>query len=565
MNTELTAAAQRAQDATFVATCKWQALQERLPLRWPTPPDIPPCPKKTYRSHYVYRGARDLDQPATWEHVSDFDLVLRLIDFDGLRPVLAQRLGWVSARGYEPFDPLSFFLLLGWQITNHWNRTATLRHLADARYADYAHRFGFEKGVLPTEGGVRYFLTALGQHAEGDPILIDEAAQLCVGEQRLNALITQSVELIRAAGVLSTDAWSHALICPDGMIHAAASRMDCTAVTDTCYQPTTPETPRACPAQDKGHQGCACNTLDCASLCQHAPARDADARVVYYAGSNRPAGSPNQTTNPGSAPAPRGKLFYGYRSLPLQLSDATRRFSLILSDDFRPANEREEPSIAAQLLQLSERYPTLHVDAVAGDAAFGCDLTLRLVHDRLRARRVIDLRAHETDRDKAQWPVRGYDDKGRPVCPFGYTFTANGFDATRLRHKWVCGHACQHGRTPCVQLPEVVYPPPREACAYLGEAHPHGEVRNIAARFGDGSMRLVRDIPVGTPTWKAFYHRARNAVESRNATMESWDLKRLPVYGLARGKALVFQADVWLNLTTLARLVREATLASQVT
>jgi len=562
MNTELTAPEQRSQDASFVTTCCWQALRERLPLPWLTPPATPPCPKKTYRSHYVYRPATDLDNPVTWARLSDFDLVLRLIDFDGLRPVLAQRLGWVSARGYEPFDPVSFFLLLGWQITNHWNRTETLRHLADDRYADYAYRCGFENGVFPTEGGVRHFLTALGQHSTGELITVDADQHLQVGEQRLNDLIAQSVELIRTADLLSADAWAHALICPDGMIHAAASRLDCTTVAATCYQPTTPATPRSCPAKDKGHQGCDCTTLACMSVCHHAPARDAEARVVYYAGSNRPAASPNQPTNPGTATAPRGKLFYGYRSLPLQLSDATRRFSVILSDDFRPANEREEPPIAAQLLQLSERYPTLHVDAVAGDAAFGCDLTLRLVHDQLRARRVIDLRAHETDRDKSQWPVRGYDDKGRPVCPFGYTFTANGFDPTRRRHKWLCEHACQHGRTPCVQLPEVVYPPPE--CAYLGSAHPHGEVRNIAARFGDGSIRLVRDIPVGTPTWKAFYHRARNAVESRNATMESWGLKRLPVYGLPRGKALVFQADVWLNLTTLARLVREATLANPV-
>lgn len=559
MNAELTAAAQRAQDATFSATCRWSVLREHLPLRWPTPPDTPPCPKKSYRSHYVYRGATDLDHPATWVSLSDFDLVLCLIDFDGLRPVLAQRLGWVSARGYEPFDPISFFLLQGWQLTNHWTRTETLRHLAQERYADYAHRFGFENGRFPTEGGVRYFLTALGQHSEGNPITVDEAAQLHVGEQRLNELIVQSVELIRAAGILSAEAWSHALICPDGMIHAACSRMACAAVTATCYQPTTSQAPRPCPAKDKEHQGCECNTLRCAAACQHAPVRDAEARVVYYAGSNRPAGSPNQPTNSETTSTPRGKLFYGYRSLPVQLSDAARRFSLILSDDFRPANEREELPIAAQLLQLAERYPTLHVDVVAGDAGFGYDLILSLIHDHLRARRVIDLRAHDTDRDKTQWPVRGYDDKGRPVCPFGYTFTANGFDTTRLRHKWVCGRACQHGHMPCVQLPDVIYPPPE--CAYRDAAHPSGEIRNLAARFGDGSIRLVRDIPVGTPTWKEFYHRARNAVESRNAALEGWDLKRLPVYGFPRGKALIFQADVWLNLTTLARLVREATVA----
>jgi hypothetical protein len=281
MPTELTAPEQRAQDAHFVSTCSWPALRDRLPLPWPTPSDTPPAPKKTYRSHYVYRGDTDLNDPATWEHLSDFDLVLRLVDFTGLRPVLAQRLGWVSARRYEPFDPISFFLLTGWQLTNHWTRTETLIHLRDPRYADYAERFGFEHGVFPTEGGGRYFLTALRQHAEGEPIGVDAETQLQVGWQRLNDLIAQAIELIRAAGLLSPEAWSQALICPDGLLHAAASRMNCTAVTDTCYQPTTPQAPRPCPAQEKGHQGCACDTPACVSLCQHATPRDPEARSVY--------------------------------------------------------------------------------------------------------------------------------------------------------------------------------------------------------------------------------------------------------------------------------------------
>ena len=89
--------------------------------------------------------------------------------------------------------------------------------------------------------------------------------------------------------------------------------------------------------------------------------------------------------------------------------------------------------------------------------------------------------------------------------------------------------------------------------------------RNIAECFADKSMRLVRDVPVGTPAWKELYHRGRNAVESRNAAFENEGLKRMPVFGLPRVKALIFQADVWLNLTTLARLVREATLAARVT
>jgi hypothetical protein len=562
MPTEGTAQAQRARDALFVSTCHWTALRPRLPLLWPTPPGTPPSPKQRYRSAYRYRGAADLEDPAAWESLSDFDLLLRLIDFGGLRPVLAQRLGWVSARGYEPFDPLSFFLLNGWQLTNRWTRAATLKHVGEDRYADYAARFGFVDGVFPTEGGVRHFLTALGQHSQATLITVDAEAQIEVGWQALNALIVQSVELIHAAGLLSPAAWSEALICPDGMLHAAASRLKCTAVTETCYPAPTPPAPRPCPAKEKGHTGCACDTLACAIACQHAPPRDPDARGGYYAGSNQPRPSPNQPTD-GSTPKSRGKFVYGYRSLPLELCDPTRRFSVILSDDFRPANEREEVPIAAQLHQLRALYPTLHVDAVAGDAGFGFDLILHLVYAELHARRVIDLRAHETDRDKPNWPTRGYDDKGRPLCPFGYAFTANGWDPRRQRYKWLCGQACQHGATPKVQLPEVVYPPPE--CGYRGTDHPHGEVRNIAEAFADGSTRLVRDIPFGTPTWKEYYHRARNAVEGRNAVMEGWGLKRLPVHGTPRGKALIFQADVWLNLTTLARLIREATLAVSTT
>jgi len=106
----------------------------------------------------------------------------------------------------------------------------------------------------------------------------------------------------------------------------------------------------------------------------------------------------------------------------------------------------------------------------------------------------------------------------------------------------------------------VRYPP--EECPYLQPQYSHGKVLNVGERFPDGSMRLVRHLPVGKPEWKRLYHRARNAVEGRNATFERWDLKQLPVYGDARSRATIFQADVWHNLTTLARLVREATAAT---
>ena len=554
----------RAHDAAFVQPCSLSGLQTRLPLRWPTPPDVLPCPKRTFRSHYRYLGYQDLLDPAAWEFLSDFDLVVRLVDFSGLRPVLAQRLGWASGRGWCPFDPVSLFLLLGWQITHGWSRAETLRNLHRPRYADYAQRFGFHDGLYPTEGGLRYFLTALGCHSEvvGDTVCVklDDERTIEVAVQFLNQLLAGAVALVRQADLLSPQAWNQALVCPDGMLHDAASRPRCTSVQDSCYQPTTPQQLRPCPAKEKGRQGCSCDALACAQVCQYATPRDAAARFVYYEGHNAPPTSPNALSNPAEPPKrDTGRRCYGYRSLPLLLADPARRFHLTLLADFHPANDREEIPAAALLLQLARFYPDLHLHAVAGDAGFGFDVVLHTVYH-LHALRVIDLRAHATDQDKSLWPLRGYDDKGRPLCPFGYPLSANGFDARRHRHKWACLHTCLHGTPPRVLLDGINHPPLH--CPYLAPDHPHGRIVNIGERFPDSSIRLVRDLPVGTPAWKRLYHRARNASEGRHATLERWNLKRLPVYGQPRAKALAYLADSWATLTTLARLVREATTAA---
>jgi hypothetical protein len=539
----------RTQDAQFVAECSLAGLQAQLPLCWPTPPGTPPSPKKSYRSGYVYAGGDELGDPTTWDELGGFEGLLRLVDFSGLRPVLAQLLGWTSGRGQQPFDPVSLFLLLGWQLVNRWNRAETLRKLQQPRYADYARRFGFVAGVYPSEGGLRYFLTALGSNSEsGEVVMVAQGDRTqAVAVQQLNQLLAQAVDLIRATGVLTEAAWETALVCPDGQLHEAASRLRCQAVGATCYQPTTPDRPRPCPARAQGQRGCDCATPACAQLCQRATPRDPEARFVWYTGRNQDAGE-------------AGEAHYGYRSLPLQLADRDRRFSLTLLSDVRPANQREEVPAAALLLQLGDHYPDLRVDSVAGDAGLGYAVFLRTVYAHLRARRVVDLRAHECDRDEQGWVLRGYDDQGRPLCEYGYPLRANGFDRQRRRHKWVCQQTCLQGRAPQVRLPQVTYPPPE--CPYQAPDHPHGKVVNVGGCFPDGSWRLVRDLPVGSPTWKALYHRGRNAAEGRNATLERWGLKRLPVYGLPRVTAWLFLADVWANLTTLARLIREATLAS---
>jgi hypothetical protein len=560
--TALTAVEARAQDPAFVAQCSLTGLQDRLPLVWPMPPETPPSPKKSYRSYYVYLGWDDVLDSTAWEYLSDFDLILRLVDLSPLRDMLAHLLGWTSARGQTPFDPISIFLLIGWQITNHWSRAELLRQIRHPRNADYVQRFGLKDRIFPTEGGLRYWLTALGRQSTSDEtVLVDEERLIEIAIQRLNHLIAQTANLIVETGFVSPEAWLQALICPDGMIHGAASRMRCSSVQDTCYQPTTPDKPRPCPAKEKDRDGCDCDTLDCASICRQAHPRDPQARSVWYAGSNQPDHSPNRSTNPDQSHQGEGELYFGYRSIPLQLADPFRRFSIVLLDDFLPANQREENPAAALLRQLPRFYPSLCVDTVAGDAGFGYDVFLHTVYTVLHARRVIDLRAHPSDKNKAEWPVRGYDDKGRPICTFGYAFTANGFDAKRQRHKWFCAQTCLNGDHPVVAVQGVTYPP--DECPYTKpHHHPYGKIINVGERFDNGSIRLVRDIPVGTPTWKRLYHRARNAVEGRNADFERWHLKRLPVFGSPRGKALIFLADVWLNLSTLARLVREATAAT---
>ena len=560
----LTAVEARARDADFVGRCSLWGLRRRLPLCWPTPPDVPPSPKLRYRSHYVYQDGDDLLDLAAWTHLSGFDLVLRLIDFSGLRPILAQRLGWTSARGWCPFDPVSMFLLQGWQIVNGWSRTKTLDNLSDPRYADYAERFGFEEGVYPTEGGMRHFLTALGRYSEveGKTVLVEREGEepVEVAIQYLNQLLVGAVTLIREAGLLSPEAWTQAQVCPDGMLLHAASRLRCASVQESCYQSTCADNPRSCPAKEKERRGCDCDTLACVEACRYATPQDAEARFVWYTGSNQPDSSPNRSTDPAKKDQKKeGEPCYGYRSLPLLLADPNRRFHLPLLADFLAANEREEVPGAALLLQLRHFYPDLALEAVAGDAGFGYEVFLHAIYT-LGAKRVVDLRAHTTDKNKAEWPVRGYDDRGRPVCPFGYAFTANGFDASRQRYKWFCGQACLHGAEPLIPQPGILYPP--NECPYQASIHAYGKILNLGERFANGSIRLARDVPVGSTAWKRLYHRARNASEARNATFERWHLKRLPVYGGLRAKALVYLADTWVALTTLAHLVREATSAT---
>ena len=52
-----------------------------------------------------------------------------------------------------------------------------------------------------------------------------EGNKMAVAVQQLNQLLVQAVELVRQAGLLSPVAWEQGLVCPDGQIHNAASRL----------------------------------------------------------------------------------------------------------------------------------------------------------------------------------------------------------------------------------------------------------------------------------------------------------------------------------------------------
>ena len=128
----------------------------------------------------------------------------------------------------------------------------------------------------------------------------------------------------------------------------------------------------------------------------------------------------------------------------------------------------------------------------------------------------------------------------------------NGYDDERRRAKYVCAQACR--REPLTQDSPVA---PIDGCPYLDRAHPVGFVVNVGKTLPDGSLRLAREIPYGSETWKARYGR-RNLSESRNSQIEALGLKRLRSSGLDHGAREIQVADFVLNLRTLGRLVREA-------
>jgi hypothetical protein len=89
-NQVLIASRKRAAHPDFVPTFSLDALRSQLPFRISVSQDVPPSPKRHYRSEYRYLGCEDLACPSGLANLSLFEVALRLIDFSPLRDYLAQ-------------------------------------------------------------------------------------------------------------------------------------------------------------------------------------------------------------------------------------------------------------------------------------------------------------------------------------------------------------------------------------------------------------------------------------------------------------------------------------------
>jgi hypothetical protein len=332
-------------------------------------------------------------------------------------------------------------------------------------------------------------------------------------------------------------------ISHDIMLHQARSRMRCSHVCATCYQ----KAPRPCPAREAGKPGCDCTGEDCKTACHLATPLDPEARSIYYSGRNKH-DEPNGEKS-------KGKLVFGYASNPDRLLDDRFAVAWTVRTDLHAANADERALFPASFAQLQRDLGGRPIGEVLADAAVGFEVCLLPIWQ-AGALRMVDTRADKDDPKPATQHRRSYDDHGHPLCVHGYTLQSNGHDYARQRTKWCCEKACLNAG------PDGAPPNPPD-CPWLAAEHKHGQVVNIGFAMPDGSPRLAREVPHGSPTWKVRYGR-RNLSESRNGSMEHMGLKRLPCHGIQRGLREVATADFLVNLHTLSSLVCQATdLAAQ--
>jgi hypothetical protein len=538
----LTAVAKRARQPLLAQFWSLPALLPKLPLVFPVAADLPASPKQHYRSQYRYPGPEALSDRARLGTCSDFEVALRLIDFSPLERELA-RSYIPSRKGQAPFHPVSMFLalLLRRERNLSWRALAML--LAGEHGAGWRTLFGFCQGQTPSASGLRYFLQIVG------PALYDD---LCARFVRL----LQDNALFPSASTYPGDPPERGVsVSQDGQLHPARSRPSCQLASDDCYRPLgESQSPleaaptRSCRAREKGLEGCVCDTPACREQCRRASRLDREARFIHYEGHNRKRG---QAKGEGKGNG-KGVDVFGYRSVAERVLDDRFAVAWTVSSDLYSANSDERSIFAEGLARATTGLGEVRIGEWLDDCGVGYGECLAALWDK-GILRLVDIRADKGDEDFATCLRRGYDGKGRPLCPHGYPMQSNGHDYERRRTKYVCAQVCR--RKPLREGEDVR---PVVGCPYLEPAGGLGQVVNVGKTLPDGSLRLAREIPYGSHTWKSRYGR-RNLSESRNAQLEGMRLKRLHSYGLARNRKEIQIADFVINLRTLGRLVREAT------
>jgi hypothetical protein len=515
----------------FRAVFALSSLLDKLPLCFPSRM-AEPLDFRTL-SWYTYPGWALLTDRKQLTILSGFYVALLLVDFAPLRAELVALTGiQMDAPGQTPYDPVSLFLccLLRWEKGLGWKSLA--KQIAGPEGKCWRELFGFRDGCTPCASALRTFYKSLRAAFETD-------------------LCPRFIELIQTTGLLPqrtthphTPVNRGLSIAADGMLHEAHTTMRCGQVTDTCYEPTSLQRPRPCPAQDKGFEGCSCTEEACRQHCRLTTPRDPEARLIHYTGSNQD----------GEEDASRARNVYGYRSYSQVLRDDELHTYWVAHTSLHAANSDERGIMPDDYLHLRQRLPDLQISEFVADAAVGYKECLNRLYDD-GVIPVIAIRHDKGDKDEDTCKVRGYDKNGHPLCAHGYHMSFNGVDYQRLRACWTCRQVCAH----------QLHSRPEDAdCPFRDPNRPLGMVKHVRRAFThpDGSRheRLARIYPYDSAIWKEHYGARKNAVEGRNSQIARLGLKRMWSHGLDGATADISFADLLINLRTLGRLVQQATL-----
>jgi hypothetical protein len=526
----------------FVESFRWEVFRKHLPLQLAPLPDVRPWPGRRCRSAYQWLPPETTLTEAQWQGLDDFDMLLRIFDFSAWRPLFAQRLH--SRLGPPPFDPLSIGLGIMLGRAKRWGWPELARELrSEERGQGYCRRFGIRLGDIPSESTFRDAAKALPE----------DVFRQC---QQSLVWALMAYDLVPTHSTFPGEPAERGVsLALDSQLQHARSRMRCHHQNADCFKPVAE---RKCAARAHAHEGCDCTDGACREHCRLAMLRDAEATYVHYAGRNQPRGAdpPDDASDPSTTT--KGKEYFGYKSKAFNIVD-DRLFTLWpLSGPFVSANRNDHLQTLPGFADLRQRYPQLGIGEVLGDAGEGYDDILEYVYRELHACRTIEIRHHATDKDPAQCLKRGYEAQGIPLCPHGYRLRCNGHNYATQQTKWVCRQRCSLHPQPDVhpQPPDI-----RPDCPWRDPEHRLGMTVTVGLALPDGTLRLARDHDITGATWRR-HHGRQSYAESRNAILTRLGLGRAPWFGLASAAKAAILGDTLTLLSTVARFVREASLAA---